>query len=176
MSPPSISDILSQTGEETNSTSPHRDTLSPCSAGPCFTTRTSSNPDLLLNLGPLPPGTRIEGYNLYAPSSVCQVIVSSCQRFLHTTGWEERVHTDGRIFYIDHNSHTTTWEDPRLKDPRIAGPAVPYSREFKRKVDYFRSKLKRPQGSELPNKFDIKVTRDNLMEDSYRFGYLEVVF
>jgi len=127
-----------RTGEETNSTSPHRDTLSPCSAGPCFTTRTSSNPDLLLNLGPLPPG------------------------------WEERVHTDGRIFYIDHNTHTTTWEDPRLKDPRIAGPAVPYSREFKRKVDYFRSKLKRPQGSELPNKFDIKVTRDNLMEDSYR--------
>ena len=83
-------------------------------------------------------------------------------------GWEERVHADGRIFYIDHNTHATTWEDPRLKDPRIAGPAVPYSREFKRKVDYFRSKLKRPQGSELPNKFDLKISRDNIMEDSYR--------
>lgn len=85
--------------------------------------------------------------------------------------WEERVHTDGRIFYIDHNSHATTWEDPRLKDPRIAGPAVPYSREFKRKVDYFRSKLKRPQGGDTPNKFDIRVSRENLMEDSYRLFF-----
>ena len=101
-------------------------------------------------------------------------IYSFVQLWIHSlifsvhSGWEERVHTDGRIFYIDHNSHATTWEDPRLKDPRIAGPAVPYSREFKRKVDYFRSKLKRPQGGDTPNKFDIRVSRDNLMEDSYR--------
>ncbi|XP_023231994.1 E3 ubiquitin-protein ligase Nedd-4-like [Centruroides sculpturatus] len=37
-------------------------------------------------------------------------------------GWEERVHTDGRIFFIDHNTRITQWEDPRLNNPNIAGP------------------------------------------------------
>ncbi|XP_007436552.1 E3 ubiquitin-protein ligase NEDD4-like, partial [Python bivittatus] len=78
-------------------------------------------------------------------------------------GWEERIHLDGRTFYIDHRSqvllcgeiHTrdlvpsydnkiTQWEDPRLQNPAITGPAVPYSREFKQKYDYFRKKLKKP--------------------------------
>lgn len=36
-------------------------------------------------------------------------------------GWEERVHSDGRIFFIDHNTRTTQWEDPRLSNPNIAG-------------------------------------------------------
>ena len=43
-------------------------------------------------------------------------------------GWEERVHKDGRTFFIDHNNKRTTWEDPRLSDPKVAGNAVPYSR------------------------------------------------
>ncbi len=43
-------------------------------------------------------------------------------------GWEERVHKDGRTFFIDHNNKRTTWEDPRLSDPNVSGPAVPYSR------------------------------------------------
>ena len=29
-------------------------------------------------------------------------------------GWEERVHTDGRSFFIDHNTRATAWEDPRI--------------------------------------------------------------
>ena len=44
------------------------------------------------------------------------------------SGWEERVHKDGRTFFIDHNNKRTTWEDPRLSDPKIAGNVVPYSR------------------------------------------------
>ncbi|XP_064113456.1 uncharacterized protein LOC135220056 [Macrobrachium nipponense] len=36
-------------------------------------------------------------------------------------GWEQRVHSDGRIFFIDHKNRTTTWEDPRLLNPAIAG-------------------------------------------------------
>lgn len=51
-------------------------------------------------------------------------------------GWEERVHSDGRIFFIDHNTHSTQWEDPRLNIPAIAGQAVPYSRDYKRKYEY----------------------------------------
>nr|XP_026492388.1 E3 ubiquitin-protein ligase NEDD4 isoform X6 [Vanessa tameamea] len=81
-------------------------------------------------------------------------------------GWEERVHTDGRIFFIDHNTRTTQWEDPRLSNPQIAGPAVPYSRDYKRKYEYLKSQLRKP--SNVPNKFEIKVRRSSILEDSYR--------
>ncbi|XP_055346728.1 E3 ubiquitin-protein ligase NEDD4-like [Paramacrobiotus metropolitanus] len=81
-------------------------------------------------------------------------------------GWEERVHTDGRTFYIDHSSKRTQWEDPRLHNPEIAGQAVPYSRDYKRKYEYFRSQLRMPSG--LPNKYDVRVRRSHILEDSYR--------
>ncbi|CAH0724146.1 unnamed protein product, partial [Brenthis ino] len=81
-------------------------------------------------------------------------------------GWEERVHTDGRIFFIDHNTRTTQWEDPRLSNPQIAGPAVPYSRDYKRKYEYLKSQLRKP--CNVPNKFEIKVRRNSILEDSYR--------
>nr|XP_054369509.1 E3 ubiquitin-protein ligase NEDD4 isoform X2 [Mirounga angustirostris] len=58
-------------------------------------------------------------------------------------GWEERTHTDGRIFYINHNIKRTQWEDPRLQNVAITGPAVPYSRDYKRKYEFFRRKMKK---------------------------------
>ncbi|XP_077988397.1 E3 ubiquitin-protein ligase NEDD4-like isoform X2 [Glandiceps talaboti] len=81
-------------------------------------------------------------------------------------GWEERVHSDGRIFYINHNNRTTQWEDPRLQNPKIAGPAIPYSRDYKRKYEFFRSRLRPPTG--VPNRFELKVSRNNLLEGAYR--------
>ncbi|XP_041763386.1 E3 ubiquitin-protein ligase Nedd-4-like isoform X3 [Anopheles merus] len=81
-------------------------------------------------------------------------------------GWEERVHSDGRIFFIDHNTRTTQWEDPRLSIPNIAGQAVPYSRDYKRKYEYLKTQLRKPQN--VPNKIEIKVRRASIMEDSYR--------
>ncbi|XP_045465845.1 E3 ubiquitin-protein ligase NEDD4 isoform X3 [Harmonia axyridis] len=81
-------------------------------------------------------------------------------------GWEERVHSDGRIFFIDHNTRTTQWEDPRLSNPEIAGPAIPYSRDYKRKYEYMKNQLKRP--TNVPNKYEIKVRRRCILEDSYR--------
>ncbi|XP_025037191.2 E3 ubiquitin-protein ligase NEDD4-like isoform X5 [Pelodiscus sinensis] len=100
-------------------------------------------------------------------------------------GWEERIHLDGRTFYIDHRSQVlicgdidtrdlvpsydskiTQWEDPRLQNPAITGPAVPYSREFKQKYDYFRKKLKKP--GDIPNRFEMKLHRSNVFEESYR--------
>ncbi|XP_031411071.1 E3 ubiquitin-protein ligase NEDD4 [Meleagris gallopavo] len=62
-------------------------------------------------------------------------------------GWEERTHTDGRIFFINHNTKKTQWEDPRLQNVAITGPAVPYSRDYKRKYEFFRKKLKKQLGS-----------------------------
>ncbi|KAG8456792.1 hypothetical protein GDO86_002540 [Hymenochirus boettgeri] len=100
-------------------------------------------------------------------------------------GWEERIHMDGRTFYIDHkfpiykmvlihrcvyiliaDNKITQWEDPRLQNPAITGPAVPYSREFKQKYDYFRKKLKKP--ADIPNRFEMKLHRNNIFEESYR--------
>uniref|UniRef100_A0A6P7FZ82 E3 ubiquitin-protein ligase n=1 Tax=Diabrotica virgifera virgifera TaxID=50390 RepID=A0A6P7FZ82_DIAVI len=81
-------------------------------------------------------------------------------------GWEERVHSDGRIFFIDHNTRTTQWEDPRLSNPQIAGPAIPYSRDYKRKYEYMKTQLKKPNN--VPNKFEIKIRRRSILEDSYR--------
>ncbi|XP_062898751.1 E3 ubiquitin-protein ligase NEDD4 isoform X10 [Mobula hypostoma] len=83
-----------------------------------------------------------------------------------TAGWEERIHIDGRSFFIDHNTKITQWEDPRLQNPAITGPAVPYSREFKQKYDYFRKKLKKP--ADIPNRFEMKLQRGNILEESYR--------
>lgn len=81
-------------------------------------------------------------------------------------GWEERVHNDGRTFFIDHNTRTTQWDDPRLSNPKIAGQAVPYSRDYKQKYEYLKSQLKKP--ANVPNKIDIKVRRASILEDSYR--------
>ncbi|XP_044135616.1 E3 ubiquitin-protein ligase NEDD4 isoform X2 [Bufo gargarizans] len=81
-------------------------------------------------------------------------------------GWEERTHTDGRVFYIDHNTKRTQWEDPRLLTAAITGPAVPYSRDYKRKYEYFRKKLKKQL--DIPNRFEMKLRRTAIFEDSYR--------
>ncbi|XP_050294714.1 E3 ubiquitin-protein ligase Nedd-4 isoform X2 [Anthonomus grandis grandis] len=81
-------------------------------------------------------------------------------------GWEERVHTDGRIFFIDHNTRTTQWDDPRLSNPQIAGPAIPYSRDYKRKYEYMKTQLRKP--TNVPNKFEIKIRRRSILEDSFR--------
>uniref|UniRef100_A0A7N6AX38 E3 ubiquitin-protein ligase n=1 Tax=Anabas testudineus TaxID=64144 RepID=A0A7N6AX38_ANATE len=126
-------------------------------------------------------------------------------------GWEVRSAPNGRPFFIDHNTKTTTWEDPRLKipvqmrrrvslDPSDLGPlpvspsvpkncqfpkntpgphngkipdyrtwlllAVPYSRDYKQKYDYFRKKLKKP--ADIPNRLEMKLRRNAVLEDSYR--------
>ncbi|XP_041442705.1 E3 ubiquitin-protein ligase NEDD4 isoform X2 [Xenopus laevis] len=81
-------------------------------------------------------------------------------------GWEERTHTDGRVFYINHNTKQTQWEDPRLQTVAITGPAVPYSRDYKRKYEYFRKKLKKQL--DIPNRFEMKLRRTSILEDSYR--------
>ncbi|XP_022669154.1 E3 ubiquitin-protein ligase NEDD4-like isoform X2 [Varroa jacobsoni] len=84
-------------------------------------------------------------------------------------GWEERIHTDGRIFFIDHSNRRTQWEDPRFNNPELAGPAVPYSRDYKRKYEYFKSKLPKPPTTPSGGhaKLELRVTRSNIFEDAY---------
>eukprot|EP00794_Sanderia_malayensis_P009788 gene9788-10787_t len=82
-------------------------------------------------------------------------------------GWEERVHQDGRVFFIDHNTQSTQWEDPRVQEIHAKkSQAVPYSRDYKRKYDFFRSRLRKPE--HVPNKYEIHIRRKSILEDSYR--------
>ncbi|XP_043845321.1 LOW QUALITY PROTEIN: E3 ubiquitin-protein ligase NEDD4 [Dromiciops gliroides] len=81
-------------------------------------------------------------------------------------GWEERIHTDGRVFYINHNIKRTQWEDPRLQNVATTRPAVPYSRDYKRKYEFFRKKMKKQ--NDIPNRFEMKLRRNTVLEDSYR--------
>ncbi|KAJ1962566.1 hypothetical protein IWQ62_003485 [Dispira parvispora] len=79
------------------------------------------------------------------------------------TGWEMRVTQTGHVFFVDHNTKTTTWDDPRL--PSSLDENVPqYKRDFRRKLIYFRSQQDlRPS----PGQCHIKVRRDHIFEDTY---------
>ncbi|KAN0115918.1 HECT domain containing protein, partial [Russula decolorans] len=94
---------------------------------------TSLQPQILSKLGPLP------------------------------SGWEMRVTSAARMYFVDHNTKTTTYNDPRL--PSSLDPNVPqYKRDFCRKLIYFRSRRRmRAQ----PGNYQIKVRRNHIFEDSY---------
>lgn len=80
------------------------------------------------------------------------------------SGWEMRLTNTARVYFVDHNTKTTTWDDPRL--PSSLDQNVPqYKRDFRRKVIYFRSQ---PALRILPGQCHIKVRRDNIFEDSYQ--------
>jgi hypothetical protein len=54
------------------------------------------------------------------------------------SGWEMRLTSAARVYFVDHNTKTTTWDDPRL--PSSLDANVPqYKRDFRRKLIYFRS-------------------------------------
>lgn len=80
------------------------------------------------------------------------------------SGWEMRLTNTARVYFVDHNTKTTTWDDPRL--PSSLDQNVPqYKRDFRRKLVYFRSQ---PALRILPGQCHIKVRRDHIFEDSYQ--------
>lgn len=80
------------------------------------------------------------------------------------SGWEMRLTNTARVYFVDHNTKTTTWDDPRL--PLSLDQNVPqYKRDFRRKVVYFRSQ---PGLRVLPGQCHIKVRRDNIFVDLYQ--------
>ncbi len=79
------------------------------------------------------------------------------------SGWEMRLTSTARVYFVDHNTKTTTWDDPRL--PSSLDQNTPqYKRDFRRKLIYFRS-----QPALRPNtgQCHIKVNRDTIFEGSY---------
>jgi E3 ubiquitin-protein ligase NEDD4 len=78
------------------------------------------------------------------------------------SGWEVRLTSAARMYFVDHNTKTTTYDDPRL--PSSLGPNVPqYKRDFHRKLTYFHQLRMRAQ----PGNCQIKVRRNHIFEDSY---------
>ncbi|CAO3680149.1 unnamed protein product [Rhizopus stolonifer] len=79
------------------------------------------------------------------------------------SGWEMRLTSTGRVYFVDHNTKTTTWDDPRL--PSSLDQNVPqYKRDFRRKLIYFRSQ---PALRPVPGQCHIKVRRGHIFEDAY---------
>jgi E3 ubiquitin-protein ligase NEDD4 len=78
------------------------------------------------------------------------------------SGWEMRMTSSGRIYFVDHNTRTTSWDDPRL--PSNDPTAPQYKRDYRRKVVYFRSQ---PPMREIVGKCDLKVRRGLVFEDSF---------
>ncbi|NXD32198.1 PUB1 ligase, partial [Spelaeornis formosus] len=79
------------------------------------------------------------------------------------SGWEMRLTSTARVYFVDHNTKTTTWDDPRL--PSSLDTNVPqYKRDFRRKLIYFRSQ---PALRSNTGQCHIKVSRDNIFEGSY---------
>jgi len=79
------------------------------------------------------------------------------------SGWEMRLTSTARVYFVDHNTKTTTWDDPRL--PSSLDANVPqYKRDFRRKLIYFRSQ---PGMRAQPGNCQIKVRRNHIFEDSY---------
>ncbi|KAF0527937.1 HECT-domain-containing protein [Gigaspora margarita] len=79
------------------------------------------------------------------------------------SGWEMRLTSTARVYFVDHNTKTTTWDDPRL--PSSLDRDVPqYKRDFRRKLIYFRSQ---PALRPVPGQCHIKVRREFIFEDAY---------
>lgn len=79
------------------------------------------------------------------------------------SGWEMRLTNTARVYFVDHNTKTTTWDDPRL--PSSLDQGVPqYKRDFRRKLIYFRSQ---PALRIMSGQCHVKVRRSAIFEDSY---------
>ncbi|KAG5440778.1 hypothetical protein PCK2_000214, partial [Pneumocystis canis] len=79
------------------------------------------------------------------------------------SGWEMRLTSTARVYFVDHNTKITTWDDPRL--PSSLDQNVPqYKRDFRRKLIYFRSQ---PALRPLSGQCHIKIRRSHIFEDSY---------
>ncbi|GAA6059540.1 hypothetical protein JCM10212_006038 [Sporobolomyces blumeae] len=80
------------------------------------------------------------------------------------SGWERRTTPGGRNYFVDHNTKTTSWDDPRI--PSLQPDSDQSKRDFRRKLVYFRSQ---PALRTNPAGGDVRVIvrRANLFEDAF---------
>lgn len=79
------------------------------------------------------------------------------------SGWEMRLTSTNRVYFVDHNTRTTTWDDPRVPTD-LDSNAPQYKRDYRRKLIYFRSQ---PSMQVKDGKCEINVRRNMMLEDSY---------
>ncbi|CZT20912.1 probable Probable E3 ubiquitin-protein ligase hulA [Ramularia collo-cygni] len=104
---------------------------------------------------------RMYGQNAAGNSTIQQQPVSQLGPL--PSGWEMRLTNTARVYFVDHNTKTTTWDDPRL--PSSLDQNVPqYKRDFRRKLIYFRSQ---PALRILSGQCHVKIRRSHIFEDSY---------
>ncbi|KAJ3331108.1 hypothetical protein HDU76_004062 [Blyttiomyces sp. JEL0837] len=79
------------------------------------------------------------------------------------SGWEMRVASNGRFYFLDHNSKSTSWDDPRM--PSSVDANVPqYRRDFRKKQIALRSN---PVMRPMPGICKVTIRRNNIFEDAY---------
>ncbi|XP_030281501.1 NEDD4-like E3 ubiquitin-protein ligase WWP2 isoform X2 [Sparus aurata] len=79
-------------------------------------------------------------------------------------GWEKR-QDNGRIYFVNHNTRTTQWDDPRTQGSRQGGSPGAYDRSFRWKYHQFRFLC---HSNALPSHVKISVSRQTLFEDSFQ--------
>jgi len=169
--------------DDMNSTSISRSSSMTNTAAAAASNQRSSSSNLPADgFGPLPPGWQmsknesgrvffIDHINKRTtwidPRTGKTTVSPSAQNDLSEHGplpeqWEARRLPDGRTYYIDHVNKTTTWTDPR-----VAGPPVPYSRDYERKYREFHKDLLRLKPS-TGTQIELHVNRRDIMESSFR--------
>ncbi|KIM81565.1 hypothetical protein PILCRDRAFT_8620 [Piloderma croceum F 1598] len=81
---------------------------------------------------------------------------------LHS-GWEMRATSASRVYFVNHSTKTTTWEDPQLHS-NLDSNMPQNKHDFRSKLVYFRSL---PAMQAQPGICEIKVRRTHVLEDSY---------
>ncbi|XP_043937716.1 NEDD4-like E3 ubiquitin-protein ligase WWP2 isoform X2 [Protopterus annectens] len=79
-------------------------------------------------------------------------------------GWEKR-QDNGRVYFVNHNTRTTQWEDPRTQGTKHGGSPGAYDRSFRWKYQQFRFLC---HSNALPSHVKISVSRQTLFEDSFQ--------
>ncbi|KAM4553166.1 NEDD4-like E3 ubiquitin-protein ligase WWP2 isoform 2-T3 [Fundulus diaphanus] len=79
-------------------------------------------------------------------------------------GWEKR-QDNGRVYFVNHNTRTTQWDDPRTQGSRQGGSPGAYDRSFRWKYHQFRFLC---HSNALPSHVKISVSRQTLFEDSFQ--------
>ncbi|XP_061077363.1 NEDD4-like E3 ubiquitin-protein ligase WWP2 isoform X6 [Conger conger] len=83
-------------------------------------------------------------------------------------GWEMKYTAEGVRYFVDHNSRTTTFKDPRPgfeSGTRQGGSPGAYDRSFRWKYHQFRFLC---HSNALPSHVKINVSRQTLFEDSFQ--------
>ncbi|XP_061775953.1 NEDD4-like E3 ubiquitin-protein ligase WWP2 isoform X4 [Nerophis ophidion] len=79
-------------------------------------------------------------------------------------GWEKR-QDNGKMYFVNHNTRTTQWDDPRTQGSRQGGSPGAYDRSFRWKYHQFRFLC---HSNALPSHVKISVSRQTLFEDSFQ--------